>query len=193
METLAIQSEVITQWLLEWGAWSIAVSLIINIVLSVIGFIPSVALTTVNIVVFGLVPGFLISLAGEISGAAVSYFLYRKGIWKLKGKIRSQPKVGWISRMKTFSPKRQFFTVLLARLTPFMPSSLVTLICVISEVRFASFIIASAIGKIPSLLLEALAGYGYAGLEDNSTRLFITFLFLFLLCVYVLFNRKKKN
>lgn len=62
METLAIQSEVITQWLLEWGSWSIAVSLIINIVLSVIGFIPSVALTTVNIVVFGLVPGFLISL-----------------------------------------------------------------------------------------------------------------------------------
>jgi uncharacterized membrane protein YdjX (TVP38/TMEM64 family) len=175
---------------MEWGAWAVIISLLINVVISVVGIIPSVALTTVNMLVFGVVPGFLLSWIGEVSGAAVSYLLYRKGILTYQEKYRPNKSIKWLSQIQTLSPKRQFFSMIIARSAPLIPSSLVTLICVISNVGFSSFVVASAIGKIPSLLLETLIGYGYVNLMDTKIKIITTFLFL-LLIVFILFLDRK--
>ncbi|WP_310828757.1 TVP38/TMEM64 family protein [Paenibacillus pedocola] len=164
MEYLVVDSELLMRWLMEWGAWAVLISLLINVVISVVGIIPSVALTIVNMLVFGVVPGFLLSWVGEVLGAAVSYLLYRKGTLTYKEKYRPNKTIKWLSQIQTLNPKRQFFSIIIARSAPLIPSSLVTLICVISKIGFSNFIVASAIGKIPSLLLEALIGYGYVNL-----------------------------
>ena len=72
MEYLGVDSELLMRRLMVWGAWAVLISLLINVVISVVGIIPSVALTTVNMLVFGVVPGFLLSWIGEVLGAAVS-------------------------------------------------------------------------------------------------------------------------
>ncbi|WP_410512416.1 VTT domain-containing protein [Paenibacillus sp. BR2-3] len=190
LQILAIQSDYLAQWLSAWGTWAIIISIILNILISVIGIIPSVALTTVNIVVFGLVPGFMISWAGEVSGAMVSYILYRIGALKLNDRIRYSKKIEWMARIKSMSPKRQFIAVLLARLTPFIPSSLVTLISVLSEVSFSNYMLASVIGKLPSLSIEALIGYGYVSIIDGRLKLMISLLFLLLLLILI-YSRQK--
>ncbi|MCL6606118.1 MAG: VTT domain-containing protein [Paenibacillus sp.] len=101
---------------------------------------------------------FFLSWIGEVSGSAVSYLLYRKGTLTYKEKYRPNKSIRWMSQIQTLSPKRQFFSMIIARSAPLIPSSLVTLICVISKVGFSSFIVASAIDKIPSLVLETLIG-----------------------------------
>jgi len=45
------------------------------------GYMPSVFLSGANAVVFGSVNGFFVSLAGEVLGATLSFWLYRQG-WK---------------------------------------------------------------------------------------------------------------
>ncbi|MEK3987731.1 VTT domain-containing protein [Paenibacillus sp. FSL K6-3166] len=188
-----MDSELLMRWLMVWGAWAVLISLLINVVISVVGIIPSVALTTVNMLVFGVVPGFLLSWIGEVLGAAVSYLLYRKGTLTYKEKYRPNKTIKWQSQIQSLSPKRQFFSIIIVRSAPLIPSSLVTLICVISKVGFSSFIVASAIGKIPSLLLETLIGYGYVNLMDTKFKLMITILFLLLSTIIFYLDRKKKG
>ncbi|WP_420488271.1 VTT domain-containing protein [Gottfriedia acidiceleris] len=47
-----------------------------------------------------------------------------------------------------------FVFILLLRILPFIPSSVVTLLAAIGSINFINFLIASSIGKIPSLFLE---------------------------------------
>ncbi|MFH0067074.1 hypothetical protein [Peribacillus sp. NPDC056705] len=68
----------ISEALLSSGPFSIAVSLAFNILISVLGFIPSVFITAANITVFGFEKGLILSYVGEIGGAVVSFWLYRK-------------------------------------------------------------------------------------------------------------------
>ncbi|MDQ7864664.1 hypothetical protein RCO48_36895 [Peribacillus frigoritolerans] len=67
--------------------FSIAVSLVFNILISVLGFIPSVFITAANISVFGFEKGLILSYIGEIAGAVVSFWLYRKGFQTFKPKF----------------------------------------------------------------------------------------------------------
>jgi uncharacterized membrane protein YdjX (TVP38/TMEM64 family) len=54
---------------------------------------------------------------------------------------------------------RAFFLVLGLRLFPFAPSGLVTLAGATSRISWVHFAIASTLGKIPALLLEAYSVY----------------------------------
>lgn len=86
-----------------------------------------------NLVFFGVFNGLLISIIGESLGAVISFILYRKGINK------------W---------KRPF-------VLPFMSSGLVTFTSAFSKVSLGTFALASTIGKIPALIFEAGAVYGF--------------------------------
>jgi uncharacterized membrane protein YdjX (TVP38/TMEM64 family) len=56
-----------------------------------------------------------------------------------------------------------FFLVLSLRLLPFVPSGVVTFVATIGKTPLLIFIIASSIGKIPALLLEA-----YSHLQEGT-------------------------
>lgn len=56
----------ISEALLSSGPFSIAVSLIFNILISVLGFIPSVFITAANITVFGFEKGLILSYMGKL-------------------------------------------------------------------------------------------------------------------------------
>lgn len=64
----------ISEALLSSGPFSIAVSLAFHILISVLGFIPSVFITAANITVLGFEKG-LILYRGEFSGAVVSFLV----------------------------------------------------------------------------------------------------------------------
>ena len=60
----------------ENGAYFISIA--INILISILGIVPSVFLTAANLAVFGFWKGTLLSFAGEAIGAIISFVLYRK-------------------------------------------------------------------------------------------------------------------
>jgi uncharacterized membrane protein YdjX (TVP38/TMEM64 family) len=136
---------------------AVLVSVLLNIVISIIGVIPSAFLTAINVTVFGFWGGFSVSLIGEIAGSLVAFWLYRKGIRKfVDDRSKHTPRM---RKLIDASPREAFVLVIGLRLMPFVPSGLVTLYAAVGTMSFGSFAVASSIGKVPALLIEVSATY----------------------------------
>ncbi|MBB5355275.1 putative membrane protein YdjX (TVP38/TMEM64 family) [Anoxybacillus mongoliensis] len=133
------------------------ISIAINIVISILGVVPSVFLTVANLAVFGFWKGTFVSFVGEAVGAIVSFLLYRKGFRQLsETKCFSYPKV---KRLLAAEGIEAFSLVLSLRLLPFVPSGIVTFVAAIGRMSLLLFTAASSLGKLPALLLEAYSVY----------------------------------
>ncbi|MCH5584088.1 VTT domain-containing protein [Shimazuella sp. AN120528] len=140
------------QFLYTYKDFAILLSILINVIISIIGFIPSVFLTAINIKLFGLAGGFTLSLIGEALGALMSFWLYRLGFRKfVEAKVSSHPKV---QQLLSVRGREAFLLILSLRLIPFIPSSLVTLYAALGSVSWILFAFASTIGKVPALVME---------------------------------------
>lgn len=134
---------------------ALLISLLVNVVIAVIGVLPSVFVTAANILFFGFWPGTLISFLGEALGAAVSFWLYRKGFKKGVAKqLQRFPKAQQLVQARG---REAFLLIFSLRLLPFVPSGLVTFAAAIGVVPAVLFVVASSLGKIPALLIEAFA------------------------------------
>jgi uncharacterized membrane protein YdjX (TVP38/TMEM64 family) len=145
---------------------AILISLLVSIVVAVLGLVPSFFITAANILFFGFWEGTALSLAGEAVGAAVAFFLYRKGFRKASlGALGKFPKV---RRLVEMEGREAFMMIMSLRLLPFIPSGLVTFAAAVGNVSAGIFLIASTVGKIPALLIEAysvaqVAEFGWQG------------------------------
>ena len=149
--------ETILELFQQYPNAAIIISLVISILIAVSGILPSVFITAANILFFGFWQGTLISFFGEALGAAIAFWLYRKGF-----KQASNSKLGRFPKVKQLvllEGKPAFMMIMGLRLLPFVPSGLVTFAAAIGRVTFLTFIIASSIGKIPALLIEAYSVY----------------------------------
>jgi uncharacterized membrane protein YdjX (TVP38/TMEM64 family) len=138
----------------KYASFAILISLFINIVISVVGVIPSFFLTAANILFFGFWYGTLVSFLGEALGAVVSFIIYRKGFGKLSKKIPSE-KYPRVKRLLEVEKSEAFYLILGLRLFPFVPSGIVNIFAALGKVSLLLFTIASSVGKIPALLMEA--------------------------------------
>ncbi|WP_088042167.1 TVP38/TMEM64 family protein [Bacillus sp. EAC] len=142
----------IAQLLITYKDYAIVLSILINILISIIGVVPSWFLTAINIKLFGITGGFLVSYIGELSGTMVAFFLYRFGFQNRFKKNSSKFK--YLQKLLSLEGKESFYAVLSLRLIPFIPSSLITLFAAFGKVTLKNFFLASLIGKIPVLILE---------------------------------------
>ena len=152
-----------TGLLTSYRAFAIPLSLLVEIIIAVAGFLPSVFITAANVAVFGLYWGTGLSIAGESLGALVAFLLYRKGLDRLTGGA-GRFSAGLEARMKRLSqaPEGRAFALVLAfRLLPYMPSGAVTLGAAGGRMRLWTFTAASTLGKIPALIVE-VAGVSLA-------------------------------
>jgi uncharacterized membrane protein YdjX (TVP38/TMEM64 family) len=165
------------------------ISIAINIMISILGLVPSVFLTAANLAVFGFWKGAFLSFAGEAIGAIISFLLYRKGFKKFsESKLFSHPKFRLLLEAKGLEA---FFLVLSLRLLPFVPSGVVTFVAAIGKTSFFIFMIASSVGKIPALLLEAYSVYQLMNWTWQG-KVILTFMSVFLfLFTWKNINRKK--
>lgn len=128
------------------------VSIVLNSVVAVAGVLPSAFLTAINVNVLGFGPGVLVSIVGEAIGAIVSFVVYRKALNRY-----ASPDGSRFKRLREAEGAEAWFLVLGMRFMPFVPSGLVTLSAAFSRMSLPSFALASTIGKVPALLIEALA------------------------------------
>ncbi|RFU67491.1 DedA family protein [Peribacillus saganii] len=146
-------SSVIVDWLTNSGSFAIIISILINVVISVAGVIPSVFITAANITVFGFGIGLVISFLGECIGALVSFWLYRKGIQRLNPKLLKKNK--WLVKLQHTHGKDAFVIIIMLRILPFVPSGMINLAAALSKTSITVFFIASSLGKLPALFIEA--------------------------------------
>lgn len=63
------------EYLRSFGVWAIAVSMVIDIVINIVGFLPSIFISTANGVLFGIGTGTIVSWLAETIGVIISFFL----------------------------------------------------------------------------------------------------------------------
>jgi uncharacterized membrane protein YdjX (TVP38/TMEM64 family) len=147
--------EQMIELLLNYKHYAILISLIVNVVISILGVVPSVFITAANLVVFGFWNGTLLSFIGEGLGAVVAFILYRKGLRRVsETKMFLHPRVKQLLEVEGI---QAFALVLSLRLLPFFPSGVVTFFAAVGKMSLLVFAISSTLGKLPALLIEAFS------------------------------------
>ncbi|WP_175990275.1 TVP38/TMEM64 family protein [Bacillus sp. Marseille-Q1617] len=155
MDWLALTIKEIIENHLNGSAVLVAVfSVLVNILISIAGVLPSFFITALNISYFGLETGLLVSIIGESLGAIVTFILYRKGISAAKLDRISTNR--YFLKLKHAKGNEWIFLLFIFRIVPFVPSGVVTAAAAFSNIPLAAFAVVSTAGKIPALLLEAL-------------------------------------
>lgn len=182
------------EWFESLGIWAIVISVLLNIVINIIAVIPPFFLAGANAAVFGLWPGFWISLLGESLGTICAYWVYRQALnrWGETGVAQRLPFLNpkqwrWITYLRGRTRAQQNSVMMVARLTPFMPSPLVTFAAAAIGSKFIDFTIITVIGKAPSIFLETVIGHDLLSIEENWPRLFVAIAIMILM--YIIFKR----
>jgi uncharacterized membrane protein YdjX (TVP38/TMEM64 family) len=166
-------------------------SIMVNVFISLSGVLPSAFLTAANIAIFDLKMGLVVSIIGEAAGAVVSFILYRKGLTKIS--VQGKWKNKLLVKLQHTKGLEAVFLVLILRILPIIPSGVVTLFAAYSKMGIYSYSIASTIGKVPSLFIEAYAVKSAFELSTESQLGLSIFLILLLIIYYIFKKRNRKT
>lgn len=146
--------------LIDYGPWSVAISIGLMVGQAVVAPLPANVVTITNALVFGPVWGSLLSWASTILGACLCFLLS-----KTFGKPFAQKIVGSsIHKAEDFFRKYGLQAVFLVRMLPFVPFDAVSFGAPLVGVPFRRFLLATAIGIIPSILVYSYLGTVIAGI-----------------------------
>ena len=185
-----INVEAIAEWLRSWGVVAVLASILLNVVISITGVLPSIFLSGANAVVFGLWGGFFVSLAGELAGAVIAFLLYRKGSG-LSKKLKQWSESNWVERVNQSSRFKQIAGIALLRINPLLPSGFVNFGAALSKITLFDFFLGTFIGKVPSMVFETFVGHDLVFFTENKSRLAISLLLGAL--VFLLFWPKRRE
>lgn len=155
-------------YLRSFGVWAMVISIIIDIVINIVGFLPSIFISAANGVVFGVFQGTIVSWMGETIGVIISFFFMRT-LFRNKAKEL-------IEKSKMLSKLDQYSTwqsMAIARAVPYSPNGLVTALGALSHISYRDYIIGCLLGKLPSVAIEVFVGHDVVMLEEHSLRLTI--------------------
>lgn len=138
--------------------------------------------------VFGVWNGVLISLGGSLMGTMVMFFMARYGFQNWVQKILTKyPKV---RDYENAFERNSFIGILLLRLAPIIPAPILNIFCGISMIRWYIFFLATAVGKIPGILILTFAGKLF---EQNKLLSIIIYGVYFFLITILIMIRLQKN
>jgi len=152
----------------HWGFLSIFIDLVIVMILHLFPVVPFVLIAGVNILLYGWISGFMLSLTGSLLGASLGFWLART-----LGQGWAQPKVAKLGKWGALLRGNSFSVVLLSRLIPFLPSAAVNYAAGLSFMTFPSFLLASLLGKIPMIMWESWVGHDLWLISHHPRRLLL--------------------
>lgn len=161
--------EEIAQFLQAYGPWAMLVSMLLDIFVNAVGFLPSIFISTANGLVFGIVPGIIISWIAETIGVVISFYIMRFLLRDTAHKLIAKNKM--LMKVDDFSGRNGLVVMLFARTLPYFPSGVITALGAISKIKARDYIIANLIGKFPSTALEVTIGYDIVNFESQMTWL----------------------
>ncbi|MCA9783684.1 MAG: TVP38/TMEM64 family protein [Candidatus Delongbacteria bacterium] len=150
-------------WIQSLGALGWLLFILLYLLATVL-LVPGVVLTLAAGFTWGLLGGTLLVSAGSVLGAGAAFLLGRHLVreWVLT-QLASRPVFARIDRALG---EKGFRIVLLTRLSPLFPFSLLNYACGLSAVSFRDYISASWIGMLPGTVLYVYAGTLLGGLGE---------------------------
>ena len=152
----------------QWGLLSIFIDLAIVMALALFPVIPFVLMAGINVLLYGWIGGFTLSLTGSLLGASLGFWLART-----LGQAWAQPKVSKLGKWGALLRGNSFSVVLLSRLIPVLPSAAVNYAAGLSLMTFPSFLLASLLGKIPMIIWESWVGHDLWRISHHPGRLLL--------------------
>lgn len=157
----------LTDYIASFGYAAIGVSVFMIAFVNAIG-IPSIPFLTVNGIIFGLVPGILISWVGEVIGIEISFRLTRTLLRNQAKKVICRSNM--LEKLDSYSCIR---TIMVGRAIPYSPNVVVTAFSALSHISYRDHFVANALGKIPAVVVEVWLGHDLLRIQEHWGRLLI--------------------
>lgn len=182
------QKDTLIEMIKDGGSRAIFISLLLLIINVFFPVVPFAVSTGIIGAVFGTLLGAAISLSGSMIGTMLLFFITRYGFRDWAGqRLSKYPKV---QEFEDILNRRFFVAIFTARLIPIIPAPVVNIICGLSKVYWVVFFIASALGKIPNILVLCYAGANFHHNRWVSILLYAFYFTIILIINLILIYRK---
>ncbi len=162
-----IDPHAIAQWASNQSWWATALEFIAVHILAGLIFVPRLFMGIAAGVLFGSVWGSALSLAGGTLGAFAGFVLVRF----VNGdsvRLRETPAIGkWLEQAES----QGWRLVLVVRLIPVLPHSLVNYVFGLSRMSTAGYLAGSTLGMVPTSVVYANLGASGRSIADSGSNL----------------------
>jgi uncharacterized membrane protein YdjX (TVP38/TMEM64 family) len=134
---------------------------------------------------YGPLLGAFISWCAASIGSVIIYLLVRTYFHKQGRAYLS--KFDKLEKLQQSMEKRPFLVIFLARLIPILPQAIVNIYPAFLNIRLLTYAVASALGKIPAMLVYAFLGSSIFS-NMNSSLIVIGIYALFLTIIYLVYR-----
>lgn len=176
--------EVIKEYILSFGIWAPVISFLMMIFQSVAAPLPAFLITFANAGLFGWAKGALLSWSSAMAGAVLCFYIARfygrNTVEKLTGKFA-------IENIDVFFEKYGKYTILIARLLPFISFDVVSYAAGLTSMSFWSFFWATGVGQLPATIVYSYVG----GMLTGGVKKFVMGLFVLFALSILIFLLKK--
>lgn len=177
----------LTDYIASFGYAAIGVSVFMIAFVNAIG-IPSIPFLTVNGIIFGLVPGILISWVGEVIGIEISFRLTRTLLRNQAKKVICRSNM--LEKLDSYSCIR---TIMVGRAIPYSPNVVVTAFSALSHISYRDHFIANALGKIPAVVVEVWLGHDLLRIQEHWGRLLILLVAVAVVYGFIWWQKKHRR
>ncbi len=180
-------TQLIKEFINSYGIYAMVVSFLLMMFQSVMAPLPAFLITFANASLFGWWQGAILSWSGAMAGAALCFFiskLFGRGVAE-----KFTTKAG-LTEIDKFFDKYGVYSILIARLLPFMSFDIVSYAAGLTSMSFLGFFVATGIGQLPATIIYSYVG----GMLTGGTKLFVTGLlitFALFFLVFILRNMFK--
>ena len=159
------------EYIRSFGEWAIVFAFLLTLFTNALGFPPAVIFSTANVILFGIIPGIILSCVAETVGVTVAFVLMR--FYFREAAEKAIAKSPFLAKVDRYSGSKGFFIMLIGRMVPYLPSAVMNAVGALSSIRFRDYVLASLVGKFPSTGIEAIIGHDIIMRQEDHTRLVI--------------------
>lgn len=160
----------LSSYVQHFGVWAPAVTFILFVIQAALPVFPYIILAAGGGMLFGFKVGVLLAWSGALTGACLCYWVCRLvGYNSLSQWLFAH--YGY--NLEKHKPSTAFWSIVISRVLPFVPTPLINAVAALGGVSFPNFLLASAIGKIPTAVLYTGLGLALFNAKDVDTILLI--------------------
>lgn len=135
---------------------SIMLMMFMAVIMALFPVIPYPVVGGVIGAALGPAVGGIVTWVGSTAASILMFMFIRYGYQEWGDRVLYR--YNRLGKVTTMFERNAFLTILFTRLIPFIPSIVINVYAALSKVTFASYSIASALGKIPAMLLFSMVG-----------------------------------
>lgn len=179
------------EYISGYGSLAVVFAFMLTLFVNAIGFPPAIIFSTANTLIFGIVPGIILSVVAETVGVTISFQLLRFFFRDTAKKIIRRNRR--LKSLDKYSSKKGFEVMLIARMVPYVPSGILNAAGALSSMSLRDYFLASLVGKFPSTGIEAIIGHDAILHEEGMTRIIIVVVFAIILIGWAWWYQQKHH